>query len=117
MIMQGINQRPTLKKCVSRDGTLRGRRASVWFALGCALLWWGSAPRAARADYIPNEIYVYYDVNHVPSATGNLTDVANAMFYTDPNIIDQYGNTLYLDTANSRVYDKYNNLVGFIYRG
>src|SRR5882724_8648233 len=94
-----------------------GRRVSLWLVICCALFWWGSAPKAARADYIPNHVYVYYDANHVPATSGSLTDIADTSALVDPYIWDFYGNCLTLDYTNHLIYDSYSQIVGFIYQG
>ena len=106
--MQGyVKERQSLKGM--------GRRVNLWLIICCALLWWGSAPKVARASNIPNEIYVYYNANHIPSTSGNLTDIGNTSSYTNPHIWDSYNNSLFLDTQNYLVYDDYSQVVGFIY--
>src|SRR5262245_24723106 len=95
----------------------RGRRINLWLVICCMLLWWGSAPRAAKADFMPGDIYVYYDANHIPQTSGTLEDITpSVQCYVEYHYIDTYGNQLIQNPNNHLVYDLNNNVVGFIYQ-
>lgn len=118
-----LNSRQTSNNQTSGIRRIGKQGGNFWVIL-CLVLF-GSAGwlQAAQADAVPtgiyvyNDIYVYYDANHIPASNGTLTDISYGMpvAYTDDHVNDSYGNYLRLDWTNHQVFDINNQVVGFIY--
>jgi len=68
------------------------------------------ASMAATASY---HLYVRYDVNHVPSPSGTLTDITGSSTNDgDGHVVDFYGNVFVLQSDGS-ITDTSNTVVGY----
>jgi hypothetical protein len=76
----------------------------------------GDTPGDTGPNYIAGHDYVNYNSNHVPVASGTITDVTASLVNQDGHVFDIYGNELVMHSDNS-ITNVNNVTVGFVYSG